>query len=1408
MSSSGAKAALQGYRRQALYTLARILRGGPDLVVHPEGSEDLAVYGADGALLEAVQVKSYAEPLVLSDFGPRKEGSFFRRAADLASRPGVSVRVASFGPVGPELLGAWAGAGQLRDEVTRKLLEAGLHVDAPDRLYERVVWEEVREEELRREVFDFLRDSAAGGEPASAFALLVSWLYVAAENQQRITYGVLIEKINAIGRYLAERAAHHQEWFTTIHPLLDELPGGTDRALLEEEFYRGISARYLDIVAGNDVERPEKLADIHGAFASGARTVIVHGASGQGKSTLAYRYLHDFVPETWRFAVHAVESRTHALQVATALSGHLRTVNAPMYVHVDVTPRDLDWPELVRALVQHENVRVLVTIREEDFARLAMSGAELRFPRAIPLLLDQDEARGIYARLTARNPGERFLTFDDAWQRFGEDGPLLEFVHLVTQSESLRDRLAAQVRRLKEEVRARHMAPEELRFLHQVSVANAYEARVDVVGLARELRLADPVSTLDLLEREYLLRRSADGRHAEGLHPIRSAVLAEELSDPAFHPWVATAIQVLPHLPEEDLEPFLLYSFSRHPADVEALVRGTSARTLTTWSGLGGVARALLWLGVREYVAENEPLIREIADLVGNGWWGALNFDIARVNLISGSPMVSMGATLGNVAAVEASRAYMARQTDPARAFARLEAWMHGLEERQPDAPASVADWAALAETYFWSAHLDVDSALRAWACDADLAPAVEELPLGVLADIVLALSYGPPAAFEAQVAPYRDRIRERYQRETDTLFIEDLGDTLLAHFIFPFETLNGSGAATGEKAEKNPFHTAAIRRIKLLRRLFPGRDHYGSQGYGHRLGAMVLPIDETNQPGVQVQALPPRWLPRTNATFRLLADWGRRPATWRDHAQTLIELRKSAIGGLKELRGFLLGYMRGQGSPQPWKKIDPNVWQRAKARVQHLPQLPQSAVDEWGFTNEAARATRSDEGTAAPRSNPARASRAQVGFAYGEYLKGLREYTGGLYNFFHQATSVLKVNSPVGRAATSAQAERQRRLAAHLGVRTDLGFLSTHNFGEALKHLTAFQFLFQKQVGHLVDAREIARIEAEERNLLLQVWTLWYQFAHAPEQRLRDPQRRSDAALREVLDSLRRDLTDRLGWLQAEGIEAAILSESLEYDGQPALWVKFDVSNLLELYSGFQLVFQAVQAVLSRVRYRTLELFAVDFAWPTVLIVPVVGGQNLEGLAWRFYSNGFFEDAEFTPDRWWNFVQAPLPEGFEEATGIGILRHPRAETIRQFRDALVVASVRAAHVADLDRLLENVSGTGEEIVRAYIERQGERLGTEIQRALDLFVVALDDRPGEEELATRPYLAAAVLMLAEVGRRIIPGSQEDGIWEIPVGKMREWVERLEGSLRDLEVVRLLWTADALQREGRHPAPPL
>jgi hypothetical protein len=109
---SGAKAAISGFRLQALYTLDLILREATEVKeFQPEGKEDLAVY-EDGRLIRAIQVKAYTAPLKLSDLEPRKQGSLLRRLVGSGDESSV-LELASFGPLGPEL-----EAVQRRDEET------------------------------------------------------------------------------------------------------------------------------------------------------------------------------------------------------------------------------------------------------------------------------------------------------------------------------------------------------------------------------------------------------------------------------------------------------------------------------------------------------------------------------------------------------------------------------------------------------------------------------------------------------------------------------------------------------------------------------------------------------------------------------------------------------------------------------------------------------------------------------------------------------------------------------------------------------------------------------------------------------------------------------------------------------------------------------------------------------------------------------------------------------------------------------------------------------------------------------------------------------------------------------------------------------------------------------------------
>ena len=302
MAKIGATAAFRGFRLQTLYILSRLIDvEHQDLLFRPEGKEDLDIYTSDGQLLETVQVKAYSANLTLSNLASEPNDTFFDRSLrNRADFPDSTIRIVSFGPIGPEFEQAWSSEGNERERVHNKLIEGGYTKQDIAALLS-IRLDKVDEAELERNVFAFLRKTLTGGDPSNAFELLMYWVCRVSERREQISYSDVIGKLTNVGRYLEARSAYYDEWFTSILLLPDASDSnGVDKQRLAQEYSQGVDARYEHILAGLDIVRSEKLTEIHRKFESSS-VVIVHGASGQGKSTLAFRYLHDYTPNVWCF---------------------------------------------------------------------------------------------------------------------------------------------------------------------------------------------------------------------------------------------------------------------------------------------------------------------------------------------------------------------------------------------------------------------------------------------------------------------------------------------------------------------------------------------------------------------------------------------------------------------------------------------------------------------------------------------------------------------------------------------------------------------------------------------------------------------------------------------------------------------------------------------------------------------------------------------------------------------------------------------------------------------------------------------------------------------------------------------------------------------------------------------------
>jgi hypothetical protein len=1392
-SDSGATSAYRGYRLQALYTLNRILdqRANTDEIFQPEGREDLAIFDGNQRLKEIIQIKQRAQMVTLSTFAPEQADSFFNRVArELTNEPTLGISIVAFGDVGPELVKALKQAGPDRTNVATKIATYG-HLSQSEAIavLERTELIPQEEPQLTATLLSRLGNSLPGVDPDSAFEMLMYWLYICSEEKRKVTRNDVIDRINRVGQFVAARAAYHHEWFVSILPIEDQVIDEANQlAELANEFYQGISARYEHILADLDVIRPEKLQAIATAFGK-KRVVILHAASGQGKSTLCFRYLREYFPQQWRFRVQSVATQEQALRVALAVTAHADAIDVPLVVYVDVSADDRDWPKLVKRLSEHRNIRVLVSIREEDWRRANLAGTDFQF-ETIELFFDEDEAKRIYLALTTRVTPVNLLDFAEAWQKFGGEGPLMEFIYLVAQGDSLRERLRQQVTRLEDEVREGKMNVSELFLLRLTSVASAFESKLKLRPLVEFLRIAAPQRTLDLFEKEYLLRVSDGGSSIGGLHPIRSTILSELLCNEPLSPWSESASACLPFLLESDIENFLLYCFSRKRSDVGKVLPSVNSHQPVTWTGIGGVLRPLIWLGVAEYVDSNRDLIKDAAAYIGSGWAFFVDFDL------TGYTSAAVTNWWMNIQEIPESekeklRKLQERQTDKKQIFAGATEWLRKRTER-PAPPETEADWSAFAETVFWVKRLNIEWPVPQWISDEQLNSAIESLTLEVLGDVVVALD-----ASGERFAEWLDLARhkwiERLQKETLTVVLEDDGKTATTHFIFDMTPNESASEVQGEETSRNKFHWEAMRRIGLLRKLLPSRESFGSQGYGHLLWENFLPHDESSKTQVPRSSLPLLWLTSINAIFGGLGNQVFRPVTWRDYAESIWSLRKTAVASLKQLADALEVYFRRQQASALFEfGVDEESWNNATRTLNNPPLLPRSAVDEWGFVDE----------STAEDIIQARFDRFELTGRNGlilqkhkAHLKAFSEYTRSLTNFFSQASHGMALQPFLGRGRDKNKVLEKAR---ELGIKPEVVRLATWNLSEGIKNLSQFHRTSKPIFEPYFTNREISDLEEQERKLFRDVWSVWFFFASRPEKVLQDAKAYSDGEAQNILRKIRLDLRQKLRRLSPSNMKIDIIS-GLLWDGKPALWLLVDTLDPSTVYLLLGQILTCVQQAVLNSPKKDFRRYILEFDWPYLVIVPLVRGKYINPQAWRISLSVLLGQDSTQGLGWWNLAQHPIPSDTLAELNKESWDLPKLELGTELLVSSVELFVLAAHVRDLNRIPDAEDELGKRILQDYIVHFSENLSRSLQTVLNNQTAILDafNELSESEYESRPALLEAVQATIEMRRQILPTEDFENEAKLTQDEMTDWAERLQQAQLNALVASLAWVSDVL-----------
>ncbi len=942
-SDIGVQAAWKGFSSQTLYIASRLISDESEHEYYPEDVEDLVIK-KDGVVVEAVQVKNISADLTLSSLAATKtskggEGFFNRMCSLHKQNPSFHcIKVVYFNTLGIELQEVQAGKANTKKALTKRLVDKhGLSEEDAVWLLDSLCFEKVNLDDLdlniQTQISDYVPVMSA---PTLAKDLLIQHISALSKSKGCTTLKMWQEKIHEIGTNIAAIDGFYKEYNKSL-VRLDELQLNGDHEQLEKEYSQGVSAHPTHIRNNLDFKRTYWMEEIQ-AVINSKGVAILKGVSGQGKSTLCYRYLIDTYPEGCVFCVRSIYNEGQAQNLVTALDG-LGKHNKNLIIYIDVQPGETLWAFLLQELQSRGlSIPVLISIRDEDYNRTPISGKAIQYG-IIELALSKEEAAHIYNSFTETQPHAEHRTFEEAWQSFGGQGPLIEFVYLLTNNQTLTQRLQEQIDALQQE----GVSDEWLELLQLVCYAGRLGCAVNLAAVKNEIHCSTMHAAIRRLKDEYLIR-VVDENTIEALHPVRAKIVFDVLCDQIYTKTRNVVFKTLSCISSQNVRVVLLDYFSNQNYNIEDVQRLSQIR-FCDWTGYANAIRSMLWLDAKRYVEDNMTFISSLVKKRGKGWLCFLPLDLSGIErsdelIADGMKDLSIfnKADLQNaINEVKGSLTSLSINYQATDCFLKNCAVPSIL-------PNSDTERSSFGYALFWMAKRDNNVTLP-FKTD-EIITSVCSGELQSSADAIRGL-FEHPALEESYLAAV-DVFAERLIREMQVLIFSVTSDEVSCKFIPPLS----SETAIPENT-KNTNQYWRIKMLDILKQLYPEKEYIDIELIGVDL-LQDLGIEALDHKlHIHKSKRSNAWVSELNGWTKTRIDYGLRPSSWQEYIADIDEIRTNVNDLIAETIKLIDDiYRKGRYSQDRGKRID----DRLKVFREHTfaeNRLPYFAVDPYCLYSE-----------------------------------------------------------------------------------------------------------------------------------------------------------------------------------------------------------------------------------------------------------------------------------------------------------------------------------------------------------------------------------------------------------------------------------------------------------------------